>query len=442
MLISKRKHQLELTKLKVELADLKTSEKDLQDSMVFFRLDSSGNIIKANSLMLDSLGCNYSDIDRKSIRDLMWDKAVVGEHSQLMLKALQDVRHWHGRLQLKNKSGKEVWYSAIFQPERDSEKCSYHFNVLAMELTKTITTAKQAEDMVLALNRSLAVIEFSLEGIVLNANDNFLSGVNYKKSEILGKHHRIFCEQSEVNSPAYKEFWNTLSSGKFVSSRFKRVDSQGNIVWLEASYNPVKDEYGELYKVVKFATVITEQTTRELAVAGAADVAYSISKKTDTDAGIGISVIQSTISTMGELFEQMGSASQGIFELDAQSAKVSSLVESIRGIADQTNLLALNAAIEAARAGEQGRGFAVVADEVRSLALRTSDAAAEIVSVVSDNKSLTSKAVSLIEESLSKANDALALSNQAGQVVNDIQSGARQVLSAVSELHQTGREDA
>ncbi len=133
----------------------------------------------------------------------------------------------------------------------------------------------------------------------------------------------------------------------------------------------------------------------------------------------------------------MGCASKGICELDVQSAKVAELVDSIKGIADQTNLLALNAAIEAARAGEQGRGFAVVADEVRQLASRTSIATEQIIDVVSENKQLTEAAVSVIESSLEEAQRALQLSNDAGSVMNDIQSGAKQVVDAVRKFRRS-----
>ena len=217
--------------------------------------------------------------------------------------------------------------------------------------------------------------------------------------------------------------------------RFQRFDSQNNSVWLEASYNPIHNNEGQLYKVAKFATVITDEMNRQLAISETSDIAYDISKKTDKDTLTGIEVIKSTIQTMNELSQEMGGASQGILELSTQSRKISELVESIRGIADQTNLLALNAAIEAARAGEQGRGFAVVADEVRQLASRTSKATEEIIDVVSENKQLTDKAVLLIDESMNKAVKALELSNDAGSVMNEIQIGAREVVDAIGKFN-------
>ncbi|KOO12481.1 chemotaxis protein, partial [Vibrio xuii] len=116
--------------------------------------------------------------------------------------------------------------------------------------------------------------------------------------------------------------------------------------------------------------------------------------------------------------------------------KNSELVSSISDIADQTNLLALNAAIEAARAGEQGRGFAVVADEVRNLASRTNATTEEIGAVVSENVRKMSSAVALIAQCQTKAGEALELSTEAGKTMEDIQSGAQQVVDAVNEFNQ------
>lgn len=435
MLFGNNKLLTRITELEKELVSFQETQADLRQEMLYFAMTSDGKIVDANSLFIKSCGFEKAELTGKNIQDFILGKSLDKDHCQKMLAAISGKKHWHGALQLETKKGQEAWYRSIIQPKKQVEDGRVLLEVYSAELTRTISQSKEVEDMLAALNRSSAVIEFTLDGIILNANENFLKSMGYSKSQIIGKHHKMFCDSKEVESSKYQDFWRQLRSGKFVSERFKRFDSHGNAVWLEASYNPIHDESGELYKVVKFATVITEQMNREFAISETSEIAYDISKKSDADAITGKKVIESTIQTMDELAEQMGDASKGIIELNTQSLKVAALVESIRGIADQTNLLALNAAIEAARAGEQGRGFAVVADEVRQLASRTSTATEEIIKVVGENKHLTEKAVSLIEQSMEKAHKALDLSTEAGHVMNDIQIGARQVVDAVSQFN-------
>jgi methyl-accepting chemotaxis protein len=317
---------------------------------------------------------------------------------------------------------------------RDSRGQITYFSIYASNLTRTIEASREHENLIEALQRSTAVIEFSLDGIVLAANDRFLNAMGYRQDQIIGKHHKMFCLPDEFNSGHYQAFWERLKRGEFVAERFKRVDSSGRIVWLEASYNPISDAHNRLYKVVKFATVITDQINRELAVAQAADIAYSTSQHTDVTAKRGNKVVQDTVNVMQALAVQMEAAVEGIAALDRQSQMIGTIIKNIGSIADQTNLLALNAAIEAARAGEQGRGFAVVADEVRQLASRTSKATAEIVDVVLQNQKLAEQAVEIIESGKRQAQQGLELSAQAGAVIVEIQDGAQKVVSAVGQF--------
>ena len=275
MLFSNNKLLTRITELETELASFQETQADLRQEMLYFSLTPDGKIIDANALFLTSSGFEKTELIGQNISKLILGKSLDKDHCKKMLSAISSKKHWHGALQVEDRNGKEVWYRATIQPKKMAGG-SVVLEVYATELTRTISHSKEVEDMLAALNRSSAVIEFSLDGIVLNANDNFLKGMGYSKSQIIGKHHRIFCDPKEVESQKYQDFWYQLRSGKFVSDRFKRFDSNGNVVWLEASYNPVHDESGELYKVVKFATVITEQMEKEFAITETSQIAYGI----------------------------------------------------------------------------------------------------------------------------------------------------------------------
>jgi methyl-accepting chemotaxis protein len=110
-----------------------------------------------------------------------------------------------------------------------------------------------------ALTRSQAIIEFDLHGNILVANDNFLNTLGYTLEEVQGKHHSIFVDNKYRNSREYKEFWARLNNGEFQSGEFCRYSKTGEAVWIEASYNPIFDANNKPFKVVKFATDITEK---------------------------------------------------------------------------------------------------------------------------------------------------------------------------------------
>jgi methyl-accepting chemotaxis protein len=166
----------------------------------------------------------------------------------------------------------------------------------------------------------------------------------------------------------------------------------------------------------------------------AATFAYDISVKTDASAQHGAQIVQNTVELVQGIAGEINSASDAILAVNKESEQIANIVQTIRGIADQTNLLALNAAIEAARAGEQGRGFAVVADEVRSLAARTAQATVEIVDVVKRNNQLSQAAVTNMAISREKVEEGVMLANQAGHAIAEIRDGANQVVNAIQQF--------
>jgi methyl-accepting chemotaxis protein len=121
---------------------------------------------------------------------------------------------------------------------------------------------------VAAANRSQAVISFSLDGVVLGANDNFLHALGYSIGEIIGKHHSMFVDHAERETAAYRDFWAALSRGEYQAAEYKRIGKHGKEVWIQASYNPIFDEKGKPFKVVKFATDVTAQKMKNADLAG------------------------------------------------------------------------------------------------------------------------------------------------------------------------------
>lgn len=424
----------ELEDVRAELSSLQQVRESLESEMLALYLDPKGVIESVNANFEKELSYTKGELIGRYLTDLVPAYAKSSEHFVQMSAAIKQGEHWAGALQINRGQQKEAWLRAIVQPVKDTHNRVRYISVYASDLTRTIEASREHENIIAALQRSTAVIEFNLDGLVLTANDRFLKSMGYTLEQIQGKHHRMFCEPEEYNSQAYKTFWEKLNRGEFIADRFKRVDHYGKVVWLEASYNPIIDAYGKLYKIVKFATVITDQVNHELAVAEAAETAYSISQTTDASVQKGNEVVQQTVQVMRELASQMDSAAEAIGALDKQSQLIGTIIKSISSIADQTNLLALNAAIEAARAGDQGRGFSVVADEVRQLALRTSQATKEIVDVVSQNQNLAASAVSTIDNGKQQAQRGLELAGEAGDVIVEIQGSTQQVVDAVGQF--------
>jgi methyl-accepting chemotaxis protein len=424
----------ELSALREELSSLQQVKESLESEMLVLTLDSDGRVQSVNQNFLGEMHYKSGDLIGRHIDDLVPEHVKFDEFQQRFKNALTRGEHFAGAVRLLRGTGQEAWLRSILQPVRSADGRIKNFSIFSSDLTRTIEASREHENLIGALVRSTAVIEFDLNGNVLTANDRFLSGMGYSLAQIKDKHHRTFCQPEEYNSAEYQNFWRRLNAGEYVAGRFKRVDSHGRTVWLEASYNPVTDANNNLYKVVKFATVITDQVNQEQAVAEAANIAYSTSQQTDQSAQRGNAVVTQAVDVMRDLAKHMQTAGDGIEALNEQSLVIGTIVKTISGIAEQTNLLALNAAIEAARAGEQGRGFAVVADEVRQLASRTSQATDEIVLVVRQNQDMARNAVALMTDGKLQAEQGLALAAEAGTVIVEIQDGAQKVVNAVGQF--------
>ncbi len=293
-----------------------------------------------------------------------------------------------GTFERVNRQGETRWLEATYFPVKHQGRVTRVFK-MAIDVTEQHQRLERLEALTEALDRSRAMIEFTPNGDIIHANANFLSVMGYTLGEIAGRHHRIFCDETFLREQP--RFWEELARGQFKSGLFMRHNSRGQAVWLEATYNPIRDGSGKVVRVVKFASDITARIEQNHATREAARLAHSTAQETLHSAEEGAGLLRAVVQTSSLIASQVDEAIALIGQLNEQSRSIEAIVSTISAIADQTNLLALNAAIEAARAGEQGRGFAVVADEVRQLAARTSLSTDEIAKVVQKNRELTAR---------------------------------------------------
>ncbi|MDI3294034.1 methyl-accepting chemotaxis protein [Janthinobacterium tructae] len=483
-----------------------------------FELD--GTILHANDNFLRVVGYTLAEVQGKH-HAIFCDPEYVktDEYSNFWAK-LGRGEFDQGEYKRRARDGREVWINASYNPILDADGKPYKVIKFATDITALKKRNVEYEGKVSAIGKAQAVIEFDMQGNVLEANANFLAVMDYDLSDIQGEHHRMFCEPEYASSAEYKKFWQKLNRGEFDAGRYKRLGNHGKVVWIQATYNPILDLNGNPYKVVKFAIDISEQVNLENSIQskaandsrkvnallesvaraaqgdltchivpegdepidllaggiskmivdlrgvignvvsaanGFADASHAIAERA-TGVAVGTQALGATVEEMNASIDGLTFSINSIAEntsnadflakatqqeaeagaravaksieamdlINRSSEDIGEIVKVISEIANQTNMLAFNAAIEAARAGEHGLGFSVVADEVRKLAERSSQATKEI-----------SK---LINESVKRVSTGSEISRQASDAFDKIVSGVAKTTLAISDISKAANE--
>lgn len=426
----------------------------LDRSQAIIEFDMDGNVLTANENFLNALEYTLPEIKGKH-HSIFVEKSYVGsaEYKDFW-NSLRKGEYQAAQYKRISKTGKEVWIEASYNPLLDAHGKPFKVVKYATEITKRVLENADFKGQVEAIGKAQAVIHFNLDGTIIWANKNFLDALGYQLEEIQGRHHRIFVEKQEQSSKAYENFWDNLRRGEFQSDEYKRIGKAGNDVWIMASYNPIFDPTGKVFKVVKFASDITVQRNKRVEgerignavdqnlskIVGGIDESMqqsNIAASASTEASATIQTVASgaeelsgsireiaesmarSRSEVDHAMQQTDMADNATMQLAKAAGAMGSIVVLIQDIASQINMLALNATIEAARAGDAGKGFAVVASEVKNLATQVAQATDKISQEIGNMQNISQDVV----HSLSTIKSSMST----------IQSGVAAVAGAIEE---------
>ena len=366
-------------------------------AVIEFNMD--GTVRSANENFLNTLGYTLDEIRGKHhsmfVAPAERDSAAYRE----FWAALNRGEYQAAEYKRIGKGGKEVWIQASYNPIFDEKGRPSKVVKFATDVTAQKLKNADLDGQIAAIDKAQAVIEFNMDGTIINANANFLGALGYSLPEIKGKHHSMFVDPSERDSTSYREFWAALNRGEYQAAEYKRIGKGGKEVYIQASYNPILDLNGKPFKVVKYATDTTKQVLVRMGnerVRGMMESVAAGSEELNASVREISEAMTKSRETATSAVEQVSAADAQAQRLTEAAQAMSGIVEMINNITGQINLLALNATIESARAGEAGRGFAVVASEVKSLANQAKQATDKIGQEIGSLNSISGDVVNAL----------------------------------------------
>ncbi|BDU17880.1 methyl-accepting chemotaxis protein [Lysobacter auxotrophicus] len=388
---------------------------DRVQAVIEFDLD--GTILHANENFLRTLGYRLDEVQGRHHSMFVEPAQARSDEYRAFWAKLARGEFDAGQYRRLGKDGREVWIQASYNPVFDSAGRARKVVKFATDITAQKMQAADFAGQMAAISKSQAVIEFDLAGRVLSANENFFATTGYAREEVIGRHHSMFTGEAYRNSPQYREFWAKLSRGEYDAGVYHRFGKGGREIWIQASYNPIFDMNGTLFKVVKYATDITaqvrdtqalqravEQTQAVVTAAqdgdltgrietgdksgSVAQLCEGINALVDAMAGI-IGQIKVAADTIGlgareiaagntDLSERTESQAASLEETASSMDEITSTVRHTADNARQANQLAIEATAIASRGGDAVHG---VVDTMSQIS-QSSKKIADIIGVI------------------------------------------------------------
>ncbi|HFL6945587.1 TPA: methyl-accepting chemotaxis protein, partial [Stenotrophomonas maltophilia] len=369
-------------------------------AVIEFALD--GTILQANDNFLQAMGYRLEEIQGKH-HSLFVDpeQARSAEYRDFWAR-LGRGEYDAGQYRRFGKGQREIWIQASYNPVLDRQGRPYKVVKFATDITAQKLQAADSAGQLAAIAKSQAVIEFSMDGRILSANENFLTVTGYSLDEVRGQHHSLFVEPDHRSSDEYRRFWQKLGRGEYDAGQYRRLGKGGREVWIQASYNPILDLNGKPFKVVKYATDITAQVhenqamqravaqTREVvAAAKQGDLTRRIAMK-DKQGSIaelceGVnSLVEAMAAIIGQIKFAADTIAVGATEIaqgnsdlsqrtEQQAASLEETAVSMKGLAETVQRTATNARQASQLAGGAAdvaaRGGSVVHEVVETMAV-------------------------------------------------------------------------
>jgi methyl-accepting chemotaxis protein len=363
-------------------------------AVIEFQMD--GTIIGANENFLKAMGYTLDEVKGKHhsmfVDDVFrqsgdyrefWAKLNRGEYQAAEYKRI-------------GKGGREVWIQASYNPILDLNGKPFKVVKYATEVTQQKLIFADYSGQISAIGKSQATIEFQMDGTILTANDNFLRAMGYSLDEVKGRHHSIFVDEGFKHSGEYREFWAKLNRGEYQAAEYKRIGKGGREIWIQASYNPILDLNGKPFKVVKYATDVTEQVKLKAEMAHAAE---ELKRKVDT--------ILVVVAAAGK-----GDLTQDITVSGSDSV------------------------------GQMGEGLATFFKTLRNSIQQIADNARSVAASSEQLTAISHQLAGNAEETATQANVVSAASDEVSKNIAVVAAGSEEMVASIREISKSANESA